>query len=133
VNGRPLRTSLANGFLTERLTPKTGDVLELNFAMRVAAREPLNPAALPGYHSFYAGPLLLGYKPAAVPAASAPTLRSPDPAEIHIPRNAALTATGSGVYKVAGTDITLGPINDLNDSTASPRDPCPRQVLFREA
>jgi hypothetical protein len=37
----------------------------------------------------------------------------------------------SGVYAIPGTDVSLSPVNDLNDSSATQRDPCPRQVLFR--
>ena len=65
-------------FVTARIAPKAGDVYQYDFDMRVGASEPVNPAAMPGYYAFQAGPLLLGYKPVDDPAA---TLRSPNPAE----------------------------------------------------
>jgi len=129
LNGKQVRMAVEKGFVTAHVTPKAGDVYQLDFELQVGAREPVNPTAMPEYYAFHAGPLLLGYKPAADPAA---TLRSPDPAAVHIPRTATLTATKtSGVYAVAGTDVSLSPINDLNDSSATQRDPCPRQILFR--
>jgi hypothetical protein len=129
LNGKPMRVVLEMGFVTARVTPKAGDVYQFDFFMHAGAREPVNAAAMPGYYAFHAGPLLLGYKPADDPAA---TLRSPNPAEVHVPRTATLTATKTpGVYAVSGTELSLSPINDLNDSAASPRDPCPRQIVFR--
>ena len=129
LNGKPMRVVLEMGFVTARVTPKAGDVYQFDFFMHAGAREPVNAAAMPGYYAFHAGPLLLGCKPADDPAA---TLRSPNPAEVHVPRTATLTATKTpGVYAVSGTELSLSPINDLNDSAASPRDPCPRQIVFR--
>jgi hypothetical protein len=129
LNGHEVHTSLEKSFVTARVAPKAGDVYQLDFDLHLGAREPVNPAAMPGYYAFQAGPLLLGYKPAADPAA---TLRSPDPTSMQIPRTATLTATKiPGVYAVSGTELSLSPINDLNDSSATQRDPCPRQVLFR--
>jgi len=131
LNGRTVHALVEKGFVTARLTPKAGDVVVLEQELRVGASEPVNATGMPGYFAFEAGPLLLGYKPAADPAA---TLRSPNPAEVHVARGATLTATKtSGVYAVSGTDMSLSPINDLNDSAATQRDPCPRQILFREA
>jgi hypothetical protein len=131
LNGRAVNAPVDKGFVTVRVVPKTGDVYQFDFDLRVGASEPVNPAAMPGYYAFHAGPLLLGYKPATDPAA---TLRSPNPAEIHVPRAATLTTTKThGVYAVSGTDVSLSPINDLNDIAATQRDPCPRQILFREA
>lgn len=129
INGKPVRAVVQKGFVTARLAPKAGDVYQFDFDMQLGAREPVNAAAMPGFYAFHAGPLLLGYKPAADPAA---TLHSPDPSAIQIPRSAMLSATKSpGVYAVSGTDVSLSPIDDLNDSSATQRDPCPRQILFR--
>jgi uncharacterized protein len=162
LNNRPVRTSEAQGFLVAKLTPKTGDVLVLNFELRVGPRDTINPKSIAGYYAFEAGPLLLGYQaPEASNTAvtTAPTISStsaapagpvqttapaaprpsrptpiPDPAEIYIPRDAKLIMMPAlGSYRVSGTDILLSRINDLNDSNAGPRDPCTRQVLFRES
>jgi hypothetical protein len=133
LNGKEVRTSMSDGFLTVRLVPKAGDVFEYDSMTRVGPRDPVNLAAMPGYYVFQAGPLLLGYAPPADSSAP-PTLRAPDPPAIHIARNGVDSiAARPGIYNVAGTDITLAPINDLNDSTAGPRDQCPRQILFRES
>jgi hypothetical protein len=53
------------------------------------------------------------------------------PPEVKIPRDATLVYA-AGVYAVGGMGIGLARINDLNDSKAGPRDPCTRQILFRE-
>jgi uncharacterized protein len=161
LNDRAVRTSEAQGFLVARLAPKTGDVLVLNFELRVGSRDTINPKSVAGYYAFEAGPLLLGYQAAATSnaaATAAPTSSStsaapagpeqttaspgvrpgrpaipPDPEEIHIPRDAKLMMSAPGTYRVSGTDILLSRINDLNDSNAGPRDPCTRQILFRES
>jgi DUF1680 family protein len=160
LNGKTLPTTNSAGFLTARLTPKTGDVLVLDFDLRVAPRNTINPKSVAGYYAFEAGPLILGYQAPAAPTTTAPATPSaqsaaptaqttpqptaafarpgrptppPDPAEVHIPRDAKLVMTAPGTYQVAGTDIVLTRINDLNDSNAAPRDPCTRQILFRES
>jgi len=129
VNGRHLPATPRDGFLTASLNLTMGDVIVLEQELRVGSRDAVNSAKMPGYYAFQAGPLLLGHKPAVDPAA---TLRSADPAEIHIPRTATLIATGAPrTYEVSGMDIKLSPINDLNEIPATPHDPCPRQILFR--
>jgi hypothetical protein len=140
LNGRELRSwkdasgfADKDSFVAARLAPKAGDVLEYDFMTRVGPRDPVNAAAMPGYYSFHAGPLLLGYAAPAAANAPAPTLRSPDPAEVHIPRKTVYGPTGTAfTYRIAGLDGTLAPIDDLHNIDAGPRDPCPRQVLFRE-
>jgi hypothetical protein len=145
LNGKALPTTASPGFLTAKLVPKTGDILVLDFQLRVAPRDPINPKSIAGYYAFQAGPLILGYQSPAVPA-SAPSAQAapasgrptrpappPDPAEIFLPRDTKLTPTVPGSYRVEGTEILLTRINDLNDSNATPRDPCTRQILFRPA
>jgi hypothetical protein len=143
LNGKPLTTTLTAGFLTARLAPKTGDVLTFDFDLRVVPRDTINPKSIAGYYAFQAGPLILGYQApeivnavTPIPSAARPPRPTPppDPAEIFLPRDAKLTSTTiPGAYLVEGTDILLTRINDLNDSNATPRDPCTRQILFRQA
>jgi hypothetical protein len=161
VNGGAVRTSQAQGFLVAKLAPKTGDILVLDFELRVGPRDTINPKSVAGYYAFEAGPLLLGYQAApatsntaaaaapagssalaapaspeqmTAPAAMRPARPAADPADIYIPRDAKLIMMpASGTYRVSGTDILLSRINDLNDSNAGPRDPCTRQILFRES
>jgi hypothetical protein len=143
LNDKPVATTLRNGFLTAVVRPKAGDVIYLQQEMRVGAREPISSATQRGAYVFEAGPLVLGYQspvvaneadapvaadPAAAPARRAP---APDPPEVRIPRDAKLVYA-AGVYMVRGMELSLARINDLNDSKAGPRDPCTRQILFRE-
>lgn len=137
VNGQEVQTSLQNGFLTARLTPKPGDVVQLDSDLHVGPREPVNPKAMPGYYAFRAGPLLLGsapngpvttpsvYPEPAHPAADRPATF----AELHVRRDAHLEEIQPGMYQVPGGYLRR--INDLNDSYADRKDPCPRQILFR--
>jgi uncharacterized protein len=148
LNGKVLTTTVSSRFLVAKLTPKPGDVLIFDYEMRVAHRDTFNPRSIAGYYAYQAGPLILGYQstatiaamtaPAISPASSAagrpprPT-PPPDPAEVFLPRDARLNMTAPGTYRVEGTEITLTRINDLNDSNATPRDLCTRQILFRPA
>jgi DUF1680 family protein len=127
LNGNPLPTTLASGFLSATFTPKTGDALRLDQTLLFEPRDCMHPKSMPGYYAFEAGPLVLGYKPSD---AAAP--------EIHIPRTATLTASAAqGTYRIAATkttpEIALSPINDLAYLAADQKDPCPRQILFRSA
>src|ERR1035441_9316220 len=85
----------------------------------VIAHDPAT-GSMPGYYVFQAGPMLLGYARPAEPNAPAPTLRSPDPAEVHIRRDATLVET-AGRYVDRETGTALFRINDLNDTPAGPR------------
>jgi hypothetical protein len=128
INGAPVSTTVADGFLVAKIAPKIGDVLVLDQQLKVGAVEPVSAVGLPGYFAMAAGPMMLGYNPAIQPA----DLRSPDPAEMHVARGARLEpAMAGGSWRVAGTNVVLGRINDLNDSNAGPKEACARQVLFR--
>jgi hypothetical protein len=88
------------------------------------------------------GPLVLGYTRPESPAAN---LRSPDPAEVHLPRNAQIRSytgnapvplndpIGSVRYLTSAGDILLSPIDSLYLAPAAHTDPCPRQILFRNS
>jgi len=151
LNGRQLRVthepSESGGtFLSTIFTPKPTDVLILDQTLTVGSRGPISPSTPRGSYAFQAGPLVLGYKadavangadaPVAADPAAAPARRTPapDPPVVPIARDAKLVATAAfGTYRVEGTEIELSRINDLNDSSAGPRDPCTRQILFRDS
>jgi len=141
LNGRPLGSSLNQGFLDARVAAHTGDVLMLDGAVRNWVRPTLNPHSLPGYYVFHAGPLVLG---------------SRTEKERFLPATAELLAQGPGRFHVQGKDLILARINDLNEfprPSWDPLDPLPsepekrakmervlltdrsyrRQVLFRGA
>jgi hypothetical protein len=148
LNGREIRSwkdagtsAQTNRFVSVRIALKAGDVLEYDFMTDVAPRDALNATTEAGSHVFMNGPLILGYAMPTDPAAPPLTLRAPDPAEVHIPRNAKVPishasrtdASGSITYMTSAGDIRLSPINDLHDIRAAHTDPCPRQILFRNA
>ena len=54
------------------------------------------------------------------------------PSEIALPRDAELIPDGPGSFRARATGIRLTRINDLNVLKVSEKDPCRRQVLFRE-
>lgn len=116
INEKVVPTEIANGFVSVRLRAKAGDVLLLKHQLRVGPRDTLNPRSLQGYYAFEAGPLLLGHE-SETPVA--------------IARNADLIEIGPGRYKVKETGVVLSRINDLNEGHAGPKDPCSRQILFR--
>ena len=137
LNGAALPDSaVRDGFVAVSLPAVPGNVLNFTFDLRVGPRPPLNATTPAGYRVFMNGPLVLGYTP---PANAAATLRSPDPAEIELPANASVDAKqdslppGALRYITPAGPVVLAPINDLNDTPVAHTDPCPRQILFREA
>jgi DUF1680 family protein len=115
-NGRAMKIRKADGFVSVRLIPRAGDVLTLKQDLLIRARDTRNPRSLQNYFVFEAGPLVLGHA---------------GDKTIPLSRNAQLMAVGAGQYKVEGTEILLGRINDLNDAEYGVKDPCSRQILFR--
>jgi hypothetical protein len=140
-NARPVPTTREGSFVTARLSLKQGDMLDLKFDQTAAPRDPIATTAAPGSYVFMNGPLVLGHTPPADPGAAPLTLRSPDPAEVHIPRNPATRSDASVLNDPIGSiryitpqgDIVLAPINDINTTPTPHTDPNPRQILFRTA
>lgn len=115
--GKTVKTAVREGFVEARLPLAAGDALKLEFDLRVGAQKTHNPNSIRGYHAFLAGPLMLGADTAT---------------EIHLPRDARLTAEGPGRFRVAGRDVRLSRINDVNELQLAGEDKCRRQVLFCE-
>jgi hypothetical protein len=141
-NQQPIPATIERGFLIARLTLQSGDILNLDFTHRIAPRDPISATAQPGSYVFMNGPLILGHTPPESPTA---TLRSPDRAEVDLPRNAQIRTypadppvplndpIGSVRYLTPDADILLSPIDSLYLTPASHTDPCPRQIIFRSA
>lgn len=128
LDGKPLAVTRTNGFLETTIQPRAGSVIVLDQHLSVGPGEPVNPAGLPGYFTVEAGPLLLGYTGATDPARG---LKAPNPQEIHLPHSQKLEPTGrAGQFRAGG--VLLAPIRDLYAVELGPRDPCARQILFRE-
>lgn len=146
--GKALQFRRDGGFVSLELTPAMKGI-ELEFDLRVGAREPISAVTRREYVAFEAGPLVLGYAPAENPGWD---LKSPNPAEIRLSADAELVREldegWPGRYRVANKDHVLRPINDLHrDIHGDPQDrqedgqggsagkdtkaPHPRQVLFR--
>jgi len=118
VNGKDVPLRLDRGFVEVKTPLRAGDTIAFDFDLVTGARDTFNPSTIHGYHAFHSGPLVLGYE---------------GPAEIAVPREAELIADGPGSFRVKATDTRLTRINDLNILKVSDKDPCRRQVLFREA
>ena len=94
------------------------DTIVLDFDLVTGARDTFNPYSIRGYHAFHSGPLVLGYE---------------GPSEVALPRDAELIPDEPGSFRAKATGTRLTRINDLNVLKVSEKDPCRRQVLFREA
>jgi len=116
-NGKDVPVKISNGFVAMQCPLRAGDTIALAFDLVTGARDALNPHSIRGYHAFHSGPLVLGYE---------------GPSEIALPRDAELIPDGLGSFRAKATGTRLTRINDLNVLKVSEKDPCRRQVLFRE-
>jgi hypothetical protein len=118
VKQKIVRSAVRDGFVESRLVLRSGDTLQLNFDLQSGATDALNPGSIRGYHTFHAGPLLLGCE---------------TDTEIKVPRDAVLEPEGPGDFRVRGSGVRLSRVNDLSEIKRPPSDKCKRQVMFSEA
>jgi hypothetical protein len=118
LNDKAAPVSVRAGFVELQTPLRAGDKIALDFDLVTTARDTFNPQSIRGYHAFNSGPLVLGYE---------------GESEISLPRDSELIPDGPGSFRVKGRDTRLARINDLNTLKVSDKDPCRRQVLFREA
>ena len=125
LNGKPVATTVEDGYMVAKINPKGNDTLVLDQRMRLYGQGRQTATGMKEYYTLHAGPLLLGYK--------TPDQVDPEAAEMYLPlRSTKLDpAKERGSWTVHGTDTVVGRINDLNDGNAGPNEPCARQVLFR--
>jgi hypothetical protein len=112
LNGEELPDEMEAGFRVARFVPKAGDVLMLTSTLNkwTSPTFARNPNSLPGYSTYYTGPLLLGYS---------------GDGELHLPEDVQLVDRQPGVCActVKGREITLSRINYINElPTPSQRD-----------
>jgi hypothetical protein len=117
-NGKDVPVRTSNGFFAMQSPLRVGDTIVLDFDLVTGARDTFNPYSIRGYHAFHSGPLVLGYE---------------GPSEVALPRDAELIPDEPGSFRAKATGTRLTRINDLNVLKVSEKDPCRRQVLFREA
>ena len=118
LNGKDVPVRTNKGFVELQGPLRAGDTIALDFDLVTGARDTFNPFSIRGYHAFHSGPLVLGYEGTS---------------EIALPRDSELVPDGPGSFRAKATGIRLTRINDYNVLKVSEKDPCRRQVLFREA
>ena len=116
-NGKDGVVRTNHGFVEAETPLRAGDAIAFDFDLVTGARDTFNPHSIRGYHAFRSGPLVLGYE---------------GPSEIAVPRDAELIPDEPGSFRVKATGARLTRINDLNVLKVSEKDPCQRQILFRE-
>ena len=117
-NGKDVPARTDHGFVEVQGPLRAGDSIALDFDLVTGARDTFNSHSIRGYHDFHSGPLVLGYE---------------GPSEIVLPRDAELIPDGPGSFRAKATGTRLSRINDLNLLKVSEKDPCRRQILFRES
>ena len=117
LNGKDVPLTASNGFVAMQSPLRAGDTIALDFDLVAGARDTFNPHSIRGYHAFHSGPLVLGYE---------------GPSEIALPGDAEIIPDEPGSFRAKGTGTRLTRINNLNVLKVSEKDPCRRQVLFRE-
>jgi hypothetical protein len=108
LNGRSVETHTENGFLIARLTPRAGDILILNSALKTWISPTRNPNSISGYQVVHAGPLLLSYS---------------GEGHVSLPDPDNLVAEAPGHFRVKGKNVTFGRLNDLHKAARPRWDP----------
>jgi len=116
-NGKNVPLRADHSFVEVHSALRPGDTIALDFDLVTGARDTFNPHSIRGYHAFHSGPLVLGYE---------------GPSEIALPRDAELIPDEPGSFRAKATGARLTRINNLNVLKISEKDPCRRQILFRE-
>jgi len=116
-NGKDVPVRTSGGFVAMQGPLRAGDTVALDFDLVTGARDTFNPHSIRGYHAFHSGPLVLGYE---------------GPSEIVLPQNSELMPDERGSFRAKATGTRLTRISNLNVLKVSEKDPCQRQILFRE-
>ena len=122
VNGKPVATSLKDGFLVARTRLAPGMVLSLDFGIKLHTEETLNANSTEGRFSFRHGPMIL-----AVDYDMESEDAGPRSEAVSLTRDTELEYAGQGSWKVKGGDIVLSPLYRI-DRLAKPN--TRRQALF---
>lgn len=116
LNGKPIKVEIKNGFVTIRRKFRTGDVIQLDFQIRLGFESVLNSRnTSPRQRRAFYGPLQLGGEVAL-----------PEPLD----PEAKVELNGRGEYMISGTRYRLIPIYHLMDEQVWSGTPYQRQILF---
>ena len=136
LNGEKIPLEMQNGFVTIERLFQPEDIIALDLDMQTRSEETRFDNCVRGYHKFFYGPMLLGYK-AEKEINTLDGNRFENYAEskyksagiIQIPPDAVLERTGDGLFRVAGTGALLSCLCSVRDMT---REDTMRQMLFQD-
>jgi len=139
INGTQVTTEFQEGFVSIESMLKAGDIisLDLGLSLRIEGADFKN--SVRGYHKFFYGPLLLGYKKAGIASKeggkanenSVDDLEKSDfegAAEINLPMSTVFERIGKSQFKVVGTETILEALCSVEDMT---KEDSIHQVLFK--
>lgn len=135
LNGKEVKTVLEKGLATIEEVFAAGDRIAFDLGLSLRAVDAAFQNSIEGYHKFFFGPMLLGYKAKAEINSldgnrfenyAESKYKSAD--EISIAKDTEFERTGRSEFRVKNMDIVLSCLCDVRDMTC---EDSMRQVLFK--
>jgi hypothetical protein len=98
INGKKIQTNLENGFICFTQKLNKGDQISYRFKLKSGAEKLENPNSLAGYHKYFYGPLILGYK---------------GKEEINLSQNAEFELKGNKTFSLRNDTLQFIPVYHL--------------------
>ncbi|QGQ98268.1 hypothetical protein EHS13_26985 [Paenibacillus psychroresistens] len=117
IDGINVHGQLEDGFISITGPFAQGSIIKLTFNIQLRREKSIGHHSLEGIHSYRHGVLLLG-------------IDSPE-SVVSFEENPAIEPLGNGIYRLAGSEILLTPINDMIDKPFEAAVANRKQVLFR--
>lgn len=139
INGNPTNFTFVNGFITFTVLLKASDKVEFDSELKLSVKETEAKNVVKGYHKYFYGPMLLGYKLKSLNNSEAKkmdlntvedlnTSKYKATGEINLARDVCFVREGRSEFSVEGTEIVLSSQCDVKNLT---RENSVRQVLFQ--
>jgi len=116
INGKIVQTKFESGFICFTKKLKKGDQISYRFKLKSGAEKLKNPNSLAGYHKYFYGPLILGYK---------------GKEEIHLSQNAEFKLKGNKTFSLKNDTLQFIPVYHLLNPDVRKEKGYQVQVLFK--
>ena len=136
LNGKACKTSFDNHFITIESLFMTGDIVEFNLGLSMRTEDAVFKNSVAGYHKYYYGPMLLGYKTKTeINSLEGNSFENyaeskyKSKGEIKLAKDVRLIRKSKNEFVVENSTIVLSCLCDVKDLTT---EDSMRQLLFKE-